>query len=131
MRILIVDSDRDVLEMICVLLERPGAFVYPVASCRRAKEILSESDFDWVLVENNLSDGDGLDILRIIREYCLPTRVLALSCGAPDDELSRRSAKLGAAGIIFKPFNTDRLEGIIFGGINSRTSGEQPTGYML
>src|SRR5687768_7811375 len=66
-RILIVEDDSDTAEVVCALLESAGYHAVAVDSGSLALTQLSRTLPDLVLLDINLPDINGLDILRQVR----------------------------------------------------------------
>jgi len=110
MRILLVD-DREIVR--CGL-RRLLAEAYPDAELREAarvpsaREALTHEAWRLVLLDINLPDGSGLELLAQARLLCPQTPVLALSA-YPEAEFAVRALKLGTAGYLTKASLADEL----------------------
>ena len=62
--ILIVEDEPLLRKQIAAHLERLGADVTQVDSVQRAKKILEDLSFDFALLDVNLPDGLGPDLLK-------------------------------------------------------------------
>jgi signal transduction histidine kinase/CheY-like chemotaxis protein len=74
-RVLVVDDEPDVREVMASALETCGASVTSAASARDALESLAASDFDVLLADIGMPDKDGYELIREIRD--LPSIRLA------------------------------------------------------
>ena len=96
-RLLLVEDDHDLARGVCFNLEQEGHAVTTAKDARTAHELLGSEAFDLVLLDLNLPDGDGLEILTALRTsggqlpvICLTARgqetdvVMGLSLGADD-----------------------------------------------
>ncbi len=103
MRILLVDDHEIVRRGLRQLLAEtwPQAEFGEVGRLPAAREALSRHDWDLVLLDINLPDGSGLDLLSEARERCPRAAVLVLS-SYPEQEFAVRAFKLGAAGYLTK-----------------------------
>ena len=106
-RILVIDDEpslRDVLEL---GLSRAGFFVGTAATHREALAQL-EDPWDLVVTDLQLPDGDGLSILRQVKESSPGTAVMVLTAhGSADTAVA--AMKLGAHDYLTKPFDLDEL----------------------
>ena len=106
-RILVIDDEpslRDVLEL---GLSRAGFFVGTAASQSEALARLEER-WDLVVTDLQLPDGDGLSILRQVKEMSPETAVVVLTAhGSADTAVA--AMKLGAHDYLTKPFDLDEL----------------------
>jgi CheY-like chemotaxis protein len=58
-RVLVVDDDGDVRDVVREFLERAGARVSTASSGRRAVTVLEAGEVDVVVTDINMDDGDG------------------------------------------------------------------------
>ena len=106
-RILVIDDEpslRDVLEL---GLSRAGFFVGTAATHGEALTRLKDH-WDLVVTDLQLPDGDGLSILRQVKESSPGTAVMVLTAhGSADTAVA--AMKLGAHDYLTKPFDLDEL----------------------
>lgn len=107
-RILLVDDNQDILEMLKNILTRRGFLSVQTASdCRRAREMFRQYKPELVVLDIMLPDGDGFSLMRDFR-LCSDAPVLFLS--AKDEDNDRLlGLGLGADDYIVKPFLPDEL----------------------
>jgi len=87
-KLLVVD-DRDSNRLtLAVLLEEEGFTVQTADSFAQARQSLGGgTTFDGVLLDQNLGDGRGTDLMPLIRE-CMPNaKVLLISGSVREDEV--------------------------------------------
>lgn len=106
-RILVVDDDIEVREMMTQYLQRNGAIALPAATAAQAQEHLDTGRIDLILLDVMLGDENGLEICsRLRREHDVPIiMVSALSA----DHQRMEGYEVGADDYIAKPFNPDLL----------------------
>jgi two-component system response regulator PilR (NtrC family) len=107
-RILVVDDERSMREMLAILLKREGHDVAVAENGRGAIDLLNEKAFDLVVSDARMPDIDGLEVLRHAR--AINPSVIAImvtAYGSPD--LLRGVAQLGVNDYVEKPFNTEVL----------------------
>jgi two-component system, NtrC family, response regulator PilR len=107
-RILVVDDERSMREMLAILLKREGHEVVVAENGRAAIELLNQRAFDLVVSDARMPDIDGLEVLRHARS--IDPSVIAImvtAYGSPD--LLRGVAQLGVNDYVEKPFNTEVL----------------------
>jgi DNA-binding response OmpR family regulator len=97
-----VDSDPELLAAYERLLQRFGCRVFSARSRREALRYLSCERVRLVVVDVGLSDGDGLDVVRIARGTRLPPVVIIVT-GSPPDGNGRRAFEAGATAYVGKP----------------------------
>jgi len=100
--VLVVDSDPELLAAYERLLLRFGCRVFSARSRRGALRYLSRERVRLVVVDVGLSDGDGLDVVRIARGTRLPPVVIIVT-GSPLDGNGRRAFEAGATAYVGKP----------------------------
>ena len=103
MQILLVDDHEIVRRGLRQLLAEawPDAGFGEVGGLPAAREALGRQAWDLVLLDINLPDGSGLDLLSETRQRCPGAAVLVLS-SYPEQEFAVRAFKLGAAGYLTK-----------------------------
>jgi len=107
-RILLLDDDRIVLGSITALLQFRGYDVVPTSSAAAALRELGRSDFDVVIADLRLPDGDGMDVLRTVRERRPGVPVIVVT-GYGTVESAVRAMKLGAFDYLPKPIRSEHL----------------------
>ena len=101
-RILIVDDDPNVAALLGVVLDREGFEVASARNLRKAREALAQGPFDLIVLDINLPDGSGLDLLRGLPEPRPPT-ILLTARGEETDRIV--GMELGADDYVVKPFS--------------------------
>jgi class 3 adenylate cyclase len=104
-RILVVDDDGDVREMIAEYLSAAGFRVSTADSAASMRRALALAPVDLVLLDRTMPDGDGLRAIPELRQHAAVIVVTAL---AQDDERVR-GLDSGADDYICKPFNWREL----------------------
>jgi two-component system, NtrC family, response regulator PilR len=108
-RILIVDDERSMREMVSILLKRNGFDVATARSGKQAIEMLTRGDnFDLIVTDLVMDRGGGLDVLRAVKEQKLGISVVVFTAfGSPQTAVE--AMKLGASDYISKPFNVEEF----------------------
>ncbi|WP_427792602.1 response regulator [Brevundimonas diminuta] len=108
MRLLIVEDDPVLADGLHVGLSACGWTIEPVSRLEDALAALESSAFDAVVLDLGLPDGDGLEILRFVRQRDMDVGVVILS--ARDDSRDRITGlDAGADDYVGKPFDLDEL----------------------
>ena len=109
MRLLVVEDEEDLAEGLRVGLARTGYAVDVAADVAQAYDRLTVNEYDLMLLDVNLPDGDGFTLCRSLRSGELATpgdgdlRVLMLTArGTLDDRV--RGLDGGADDYLVKPF---------------------------
>lgn len=106
-RILIVDDEPALQDMVTGILTRGGYETASALSCAQAMERFCSGNPDAVLLDVNLPDGDGFSLFGQLRES---RDVPVLFLSARDEDADRlRGLGLGADDYITKPFLPQEL----------------------
>lgn len=110
MRILIVDDHAIVRVGLKQILmeERDGFSFGEAASANEAFKHLSEKDWDLMLLDINLPNKNGIEILKQLRSMNKQVPVLVLSM-YPEDQYAVRALKAGASGYMTKEMAPENL----------------------
>lgn len=107
-RVLLVDDDRMVLEMLTRFLSTDGHEVVSVGSAQEAMLELDRSSFDVMITDVILRDGNGVDLLRNARDRWPDLLVVAMS-GYGTIESAVEAMKVGAFEFLSKPVRVDEI----------------------
>lgn len=95
-RILIVDDEKEITDLLALYAERAGFESLKAYSCKEAFEIFTKKSIDIAILDVLLPDGNGFELCKTIRQtYTFPIIMLTakeeendiiqgLSCGADD-----------------------------------------------
>jgi DNA-binding response OmpR family regulator len=110
--VLVVDDEADFLATYERLLRRQGYDVIVATSRADGIDAVRASRnghrLDLVISDLRLPDGDGLDVVRTVREAPDPPPVFVIT-GYPSDEARRAAAAAGATAFFSKPFTAASL----------------------
>jgi PAS domain S-box-containing protein len=110
-RILLVDDHKDTVRTLKRLLTRLGYDVVPAETFHDALQLSAKSDFNLLVSDIGLPDGNGLDLLKQIRERQQIDGIALSGFGMEDDV--RKSREAGFVDHLIKPINLDRLRAAI------------------
>ncbi|MEZ5676795.1 two-component system, OmpR family, response regulator TctD [Thalassovita litoralis] len=109
MRILIVEDATDVAEAIAIRLGKSGMACDVADSCDAAEDFLAVQRYDAIVLDINLPDRNGTELLQDIRAAGDRTPVLMLTAMfSVDDRVS--ALDLGADDYLIKPFDQRELQ---------------------
>jgi two-component system, NtrC family, response regulator AtoC len=112
-RILIVDDEALVRWSLKERLNEAGYDdVFEAGLASEALERISSTEIDLVLLDYKLPDGDGLSVLRKIKEASPEIQVILMT-GFSSVENAVEAMKLGAYHYVNKPFNLDEVEMLV------------------
>lgn len=111
-RVLVVDDEPDIRELLDLTLTRMGLDVTTVEDLGEARRELGSSQFSFCLTDMRLPDGNGLDLVREISERYpeLPTAVITAH-GKVEDAVN--ALKMGAFDFVSKPVDLAVLRKLV------------------
>ena len=105
-RVLVVDDDPAVLELLSDLLQLHGYTVSVASSGEAALEQASQVEFGVVLLDVRMPGMSGTDVLERLGAHSPDTAVVMVTA-AKDVDQAVQSMKQGAYDVILKPFHQD------------------------
>lgn len=111
-RVLIVDDEPDILELLELALTRMGLEVECANGVQQALQRLVSSKFDLCLTDMRMPDGDGLAVLRHISENGLDLPVAVITAHG-NLENAVAALKAGAFDYLSKPVALDQLRSMV------------------
>ena len=113
MRVLIVDDDADIRGLLAAVLESDtGASVIEAGSGAEGMALLAHEELDVAVVDVQLPDHSGLEILRWARAAEIDTELIVLT-GHADVETAVQAMRLGAYDFIAKPCKNAELREVV------------------
>jgi DNA-binding response OmpR family regulator len=113
-KVLVADDDRDLLELLELLLPYNG---YEVRTCSNGEEVISvieEFKPDLILLDIHLGQEDGRHICQAIKTKPELAPIPVIMISADDESIYNTIISFGANDVIRKPFDynclTDRME---------------------
>ncbi len=111
--VLVVDDDADVRGLLAAVLEGDaGATVTEAASGTEGMALLGREEFDVAVVDVQMPDHSGLDVLRWARAAEIDTELIVLTANA-DVETAVQAMRLGAYDFIPKPCKNAELREVV------------------
>lgn len=107
-QIVIVEDDKDLNSGLCKALKSEGRNIVSCENLKTARDQIFLSAPDLVLLDINLPDGNGLDLLKEIKKEGLKVPVILLSANDTDVDVVR-GLDLGADDYVTKPFSLSVL----------------------
>jgi len=111
-QLLIVDDEQSLLEFLGLLFEEQGYRVTKAQSATAARRELGEGVFDLVLCDIHMPDGDGLDLLREIKQGRPETSVIMMTAFTSTSS-AIEAMKRGAYDYISKPFDVEEVKVLV------------------
>jgi two-component system response regulator PilR (NtrC family) len=111
-RVLVVDDEKSMRELLAITLERQGYEVSVAEDGEAAIETVRRDGFDVVITDLRMPSADGLQVLRATKEHTPETVVIVITA-VGSTETAVEAMKLGAYDYITKPFKLDEIHLII------------------
>ena len=109
-KILIVEDEAPIREMIAFHLARAGYNIFQAEDCRRARAILADEQPDLALIDWMLPDMSGLELTRMLKRNESNDDVAVIMLTARADEYDKVSGlDSGADDYVTKPFSPREL----------------------
>jgi len=108
MDVLVVEDDASVRTLVKAVLEKNGSDVTQAVNASEAEDFAFNNEYDIIILDLGLPDGDGFEICRDIRDHEITTPVLILSAEQETD-VKVKCLKVGADDYLTKPFNPEEL----------------------
>ena len=100
-RILFVDDEPEMRDLLSLYLSDKGIKVTAVATGQQAMEFFCQVPFDLTVLDLNLAGEDGLDVLNFIKRNDSKHPVIIFT-GVDEDELFLKKALLGRADAVVR-----------------------------
>jgi len=107
-KILIIDDDRDMCQILKHFLTRKGYDVTEMYNGKKALEYLEDNQPDLILSDLRLEDMDGIDLLKKIKAKYADMPVIIMT-GYSDIKTSVNAIKIGAYDYVTKPLLPDEI----------------------
>ncbi|MEL6360110.1 MAG: response regulator transcription factor [Pseudomonadota bacterium] len=108
MRVLLIEDDGATAQSIELMLKSDGFNVYTTDLGEEGVDLGKVYDYDIILLDLNLPDMTGFDVLKSLRVSKVNTPILILT-GQGDVETKVRGLGFGADDYMTKPFHKDEL----------------------
>lgn len=106
--ILLIEDDLSQCESTACLLEQAGFSTHSAQTCRQAREFLDQNQYDAVLSDLNLPDGEGVQILSHARQRH-PEILFFVLTGDPSIPQAVKAIRKGVTDYFSKPFDDSDL----------------------
>jgi two-component system KDP operon response regulator KdpE len=123
-KILVVDDERSVRMMLETALRAQGYRVQSAASGREARDLLQSEEFDLLLLDLQLGDSDGIEILRETKNLWPATEVILLTAhGSINSAIA--ALRHGAFDYLLKPAQVNDIRERVERGLEERRKVQQ------
>lgn len=110
--ILVVDDNKDFADVFCDILRSND---YKADSCyggHQALGKLKENDYDILFIDIRMPEMDGVETLKEVKKL-KPQITVIMMTGYSVDEMVHKAIEENASDIIYKPFEIDKVLGLI------------------
>ncbi len=105
LRILLVDGSTPMRCLLRRFLEATGAATpLEAASAEEALALFKPEGFDVIILDLNLAEGDGMEVIRTVRQSDAQVAIIVLTTCA-DDAIRQQASEAGATEYLTKPFS--------------------------
>lgn len=111
-RILVVDDEMQLREAIIFDLKRRGCKIFEASNGTEAIALVKSNDIDIVISDVRMPNGDGVFLLKEIKNYN-PIVPIVLLCTGFADLTEPEAKKMGAIGLIEKPIDRKNMLGML------------------
>ncbi|MCU0428985.1 MAG: response regulator transcription factor [Cytophagaceae bacterium] len=120
MKILIIEDEKELRKSIVTYLSDLGYICESAATCKEAQDKVNDYSYDCILIDINLPDGSGLEVLKSIKKEKKQTGVIIISANnSLDDKIE--GLELGSDDYLTKPFHLSELNARIKSVIRRRS----------
>jgi DNA-binding NtrC family response regulator len=118
-RILVVDDEQSMLEVLAIMLKREGYEVAAVSNGNEAMDLIQSVGFDVVITDLKMEPVNGMEVLRFTKSKNLETVVIMMTAHGTE-EIAVEAMKEGAFHYVKKPFKMEELRNLIAKGLENR-----------
>lgn len=111
-KILVIDDQPEILEILSEILEMLGHEAYTISSGFELEKMFSEHKFDIVISDYQMPDMTGYDVAKIVKEKYSNVKVYIVS-GYHNVLSNENMLKYGVTGLLDKPFKMEELKEIL------------------
>ena len=108
-RILLVDDDDFIVRLLSLLLTKSGYEIITASDGKDAVRILSEQQFDLLIVDLMMPEMDGLVFLNWIRQETKATLPILILTGMVTADTEQQVMAAGASALLYKPIKIPDL----------------------
>ena len=126
MRILVVEDDHLLNHTLCYNLNVAGYTVDSALTKQEAEDFLTKQDYDLIVLDVNLPDGNGFDFCREAKERRPDTAIIFLTANDMESDMLK-GYELGADDYVTKPFPMSVFQkklAVMLGRLEKQSSGD-------
>jgi two-component system response regulator PilR (NtrC family) len=129
-KVLIVDDEPDLLELLELTLSRMGLDTSRAESVGEAIRLLDKDPYDLCLTDMRLPDGEGLRVVEHINQKSLDVPVAVITAfGSAENAVA--ALKAGAFDYLAKPVALEQLRALVKQALKVPEKAKEPSSYQL
>ncbi len=107
-KVLIVDDERDFLDIMAERMGARGMDVSTATSAEKALKMVQKESYDAVIMDLMMPEMDGFKALKLFKETSPDLQIILLTANVPEEKCIE-AIKLGAMDVIEKPADLNLL----------------------
>jgi CheY-like chemotaxis protein len=111
LRVFVVEDHSDTLHALCLYLQYAGHAVRSARTKAEAVKTIPQGQYDVLISDIGLSDGNGWDLIREIGDFRPPIAIAMSGYGTAADR--QRSTEAGFRHHLIKPVSLDKLAAVL------------------
>ena len=123
-KILVVDDEKSMRDFLSIVLKREGYYVSTAEDGEIARQSLEKEIFDLVITDMKMPRGNGIELLKVVKELSKETVVLVITAFA-STETAIEAMRQGAYDYLTKPFQIEEVKHIIRNALEKRKLREE------
>ncbi len=127
--LLVVDDERDIVELISRFAEHEGHTVDTAGSGAEAISLCRKNDYDLMILDIMMPDTDGFTVCKKIREEKATPVIMLSALGTEQDKLM--GFELGVDDYVVKPFSPRELMARVKAVLSRNTAGKPKSEIVI
>lgn len=123
-KILVIDDEKSILDLLSVVFEKEGYMVETSLSATRAVELMGNKDFDIIISDIKMPRMSGMELLSYVRKN-RPDIPIVMITAYGTIKQAVEALKAGAMDYIVKPFDVEELKIIVAQGLEKKRLKEE------
>jgi two-component system response regulator PilR (NtrC family) len=123
-KILVIDDEKSILDLLSVVFEKEGYVVETSLSATRAVDLIGNHDFDIIISDIKMPKMNGMELLRYVRKN-RPDIPIVMITAYGTIKQAVEALKAGAMDYIVKPFDVEELKIIVAQGLEKKRLKEE------
>ena len=133
-KILVIDDDSSICRILARCLGRQGHHVETATRSSEGLQLAMQERFPVMMVDLNLGDGNGLELVRKLARHRPDTRFILMTGGHEEDVRRASSAQESICGVLSKPWSAEQLQTLLdraFAPSEAPVQAEKESPYIL